>query len=140
MYILDTDHASLYQQGHPELGRRLSHLSPNQLATTVITYDEQVSGRLAVVRKARIGHERIRAYYWLERTLQFFCRMPVLPFDEAAARMFQELTAMKLRMGTQDMLIASIALASEMTLLTRNLRDFEKVPGLALEDWSAPQN
>jgi tRNA(fMet)-specific endonuclease VapC len=66
--------------------------------------------------------------------------MPVLPFDEAAARMFHELTAMKLRMGTQDMLIASIVLANEMTLLTRNLRDFEKVPGLALEDWSAPQN
>ena len=118
-----------------------SHLSPNQLATTVITYDEQVSGRLAVVRKARSGQERVRAYYWLQRTLQFFCRMPVLPFDEAVAMMFQELTALKLRMGTQEMaLIASIALANEMPLLTRNVRDFQKVPGLTLEEWSVPEN
>lgn len=140
MYILDTDHASLYQQGHPALGRRLDRLLPNQLAVSVITYDEQVSGRLAVVHKARSQQERINAYYWLQRTLHFFCRMPVLPFDEAAASMFQQLVALKLRVGTQDLLIASIALGNEMTLLTRNLRDFQKVPGLVLEDWSVPQN
>ena len=140
MYLLDTDHATLYQQGHPALGQQLAQLSPNQLTTSVITYDEQVSGRLAVVHKARTHQERIHAYYWLQRTLQFFCRMPVLPFDEAAAAMFQQLTAAKLRIGTQDLLIASIALANEMTLLTRNLRDFQRVPGLALADWSNPQN
>ncbi len=140
MYILDTDHASLYQQGHPALGRRLDRLAPNQLTTSIITYDEQVSGRLAVVHKAHTSHERIQAYYWLQRTLHFFCRIPVLPFDEAAVTMFQQLTALKLRMGTQDTLIAAIALANEMTLLTRNLRDFQKVPGLALENWSDPQS
>lgn len=138
MYLLDTDHASLYQQGHPALGRRLAHLPPNQVITSVITYDEQISGRLAVVHKARNQPERIHAYYWLQRTLHFFCRMPVLPFEEAAAAMFQQLTALKLRIGTQDLLIASITLANEMTLLTRNLRDFQRVPGLALEDWSVP--
>ena len=65
--------------------------------------------------------------------------MPVLPFDEAAAALFQQLTALKVRIGTQDLLIASITMGSEMTLLTRNLRDFQKVPGLALEDWSVSQ-
>lgn len=138
MYILDTDHATLYQQGHPALGQRLAQLPPNQLTTSVITYDEQVSGRLAVVHKARNHQARIQAYYWLQRTLHFFCRMPVLPFDEAAAAMFQQLTTLKLRIGTQDLLIASIALANEMSLLTRNRRDFQSVPGLALEDWSVP--
>ncbi|MCE7983095.1 MAG: hypothetical protein DYG89_18070 [Caldilinea sp. CFX5] len=63
MYLLDTDHATLYQQGHAELGRRLAQLPPNQLTTSVITYDEQVSGRLAVVHKARNHQERIHAYY-----------------------------------------------------------------------------
>ncbi len=138
MYILDTDHISLYQQGHPTLGQRLDHLSPNQVATSVITYDEQVSGRLAMVRKARNPQERINAYYWLQRTLYFYCRMPVLPFDEVAAAIFQQLTTAKLRMGTQDLFIASIALANEMILLTRNMHDFQKVPGLTLEDWSVP--
>lgn len=140
MYMLDTDHATLYQQGHPTLGQRLERLQPNLLATSVITYDEQVSGRLAIVHKARNPQERIVAYHWLQRTLQFFCRMPVLPFDEAAATMFQQLTTLRLRIGTQDLLIAAIALSNEVTLLTRNLRDFQKVPGLTLEDWSIPQN
>lgn len=140
MYILDTDHATLYQQGHPALGQRLNQLPPNQLTTTVITYDEQVSGRLAVVHKTRNSQERIQAYHWLQHTLRFFCRMPILPFDEVAAALYQGLTIAKVRIGTQDLLIASIALANEMTLLTRNLRDFQKVPGLRLEDWSVPLN
>lgn len=140
MYILDTDHATFYQQGHPIVGQRLNKLPPNQLATTVVTYDEQVTSRLAVVHKARNHQERIQAYHWLQHTLRFFCRMPILPFDEAAATLFQELTAAKVRIGTQDLLIASIALTNEMTLLTRNRRDFQKVPGLVLEDWSVPPN
>jgi tRNA(fMet)-specific endonuclease VapC len=63
--------------------------------------------------------------------------MPVLPFDEAAAHVFEHLTALKLRIGTQDLLIASITMANKATVLTRNLRDFQLVPGLMSEDWSS---
>jgi tRNA(fMet)-specific endonuclease VapC len=136
VYILDTDHASLYQRGHPNVERRLDNLPPNQIMTTIVTYEEQVAGRLAVVRRARTGSERSRAYYWLQRTLDFFCRMPVLPFDQRTANHFHQLIALKLRIGTQDLLIASIVLANEMTLLTRNTRDFRNVPNLSIEDWS----
>lgn len=75
MYVLDTDHATLYQQGNPSIGKQLSSLPPNQIVTTVITYDEQIAGRMAVVRKSRTPQERIRAYYWLHQTLHFFCRI-----------------------------------------------------------------
>lgn len=64
MYILDTDHTSLYQQGHSALGRRLQQLPPNQLAVTVITFEEQVAGRLAMIHKARNAQQRIQAYAW----------------------------------------------------------------------------
>lgn len=89
MYILDTDHVTLYQQGNQAFGDRLVGLPPNQLATTIITYEEQLEGRLAVIRRARTAAERVRAYFWLQRTLDFFCRLPVLPFDEAAGAVFQ---------------------------------------------------
>ena len=62
MYILDTDHATLYQQGNAALGQRLVRLPPNQVLTTIITYDEQIMGRLAVVHKAGTGSERSRLY------------------------------------------------------------------------------
>lgn len=138
MYILDTDHVSLYQRGDPLLGQRLVRLPPDQLATTIVTFEEQITGRLAVVRRAASGVQRVHAYHWLQRTLDFFCRMPVLSFDERSSALFQQLTSLKLRVGTQDLRIASIALVNEMKLLTRNRRDFEKVPGLVFEDWSIP--
>jgi len=39
------------------------------------------------------------------------------------------------RIGTMDLKIASIALDHEATLLSANLRDFEQIPGLHVEDW-----
>ena len=53
-----------------------------------------------------------------------------------AANIRAELLHQKIRIGTQDMRIASIALANNATLLTRNRRDFEKVPGLLFADWT----
>lgn len=140
MFVLDTDHASLYQQEHPAIGARLRLLSAQQLAITVVSYEEQISGRLAVINRARQPNERVQAFFWLEQTLHFYCRMPVLAFDKSAADLFPHLVASKLRVGTQDLLIAAIVLANNATLLTRNTRDFQRVPGLMYEDWSIPLN
>ena len=138
MFVLDTDHATSCQQGNVALEMHLSLLSPGELATTIVTYEEQVTGRLAVIRCAKTLPQRQRAFFWLGRTLDFFCRIPVLQFDERAANTYQRLTVLKLRIGTQDLLIASIALANQATLLTRNLRDYRQVPGLELQDWTTP--
>jgi predicted nucleic acid-binding protein len=59
----------------------------------------------------------------------------VVRWDENAASYFQELRSDRVRIGTQDLKIASIALANDALLLTANSRDFEKVPGLHVEDW-----
>ena len=138
MFVLDTDHATFYQQGNVVLEKYLSLLSQSELATTIVTYEEQVTGRLAVIRRAKTLPQRQQAFFWLGRTLDFFCRVPVLQFDERAATTYQGLMALKLRIGTQDLLIASIALANQATLLTRNLRDYRQVPGLELQDWTTP--
>lgn len=140
MFVFDTDHASLYQQAHPALGERLRTLLEPQLAITVVSYEEQISGRLAVIHRARQPQERIQAFFWLQQTLHFYCQMPILAFDQQSAELFQQLATQKLRVGTQDLLIAAIVIANNATLLTRNSRDFQRVPGLLYEDWSIPLN
>lgn len=62
----------------------------------------------------------------------------MIRFDETAAEKFQQLRRQGVRIATTDLKIASITLTNRATLLSANLRDFEKVPGLAVEDWLTP--
>jgi tRNA(fMet)-specific endonuclease VapC len=62
--------------------------------------------------------------------LKYYCATPILPFEGNAISTFQSLWLQRLRIGTMDLKIAAIALANDTTLLTRNLADFNKVPGL----------
>lgn len=61
---------------------------------------------------------------------------PFCPFDEQALEIFQSLWLQRVRIGTMDLKIAAIALSNHATLLTRNSKDFSKVPGLRFDDWS----
>lgn len=69
-----------------------------------------------------------------------FCRrFDSLPFDDAAAeeygRIRAELTAAGTPIGPNDLMIASIALANQLTLVTSNTAEFGRVPGLQIENW-----
>lgn len=57
-------------------------------------------------------------------------------YDAKSCRIYQELKTQRIRVGTQDLRIASIVIANNGILLTRNRQDFEKIPGLAMQDWS----
>jgi tRNA(fMet)-specific endonuclease VapC len=65
-----------------------------------------------------------------------FAALQVLPFDDAAADTFENLRGNAVRIGTMDLRIAATALSRNLTVLTRNLVDFKKVPGLHVEDWT----
>jgi tRNA(fMet)-specific endonuclease VapC len=72
----------------------------------------------------------------LNRTLDYFQTINVLDFDEAAADCYQQIIGQKLRVGAQDLKIAAITLSRKAIVVTRNYRDFSKVSGLQIEDWS----
>jgi tRNA(fMet)-specific endonuclease VapC len=72
----------------------------------------------------------------LARVLQDFAGAQVLPFDTTAATTLDGLTALRVRLASMDLRIAAIALSRGLTLLTRNVRDFGRVPGLATDDWT----
>jgi tRNA(fMet)-specific endonuclease VapC len=140
MYVLDTDYLSLIGRAESKSGaglrRRMEEIGVSEFATTIANYDEQTRGWLAFSAKAKTVAETIEAYRRLNRHLSLYCSMRVLDFDELAATRYQALKSAKIRIGTMDLRIAAIALTHEATLLSRNLRDFQRVPGLNVEDWT----
>jgi tRNA(fMet)-specific endonuclease VapC len=74
----------------------------------------------------------------LKSTLQLFADVNILDYSFEADELFQNFRRAGIRIGTQDLRIASVILVHQGILLTRNLRDFEKVPGIIIEDWSIP--
>jgi tRNA(fMet)-specific endonuclease VapC len=135
IYILDTDHLSLYGRNHPVLITKLL-ATKIELTTTAINVEEQVRGRLAQVAEAKEGVFQSTAYQRLVETVMLLSEFNVLQYDEKSQQIYQNLRTQRIRIGTQDLRIASIVLANKGILLTRNLQDFEKVPGLNIEDWS----
>jgi tRNA(fMet)-specific endonuclease VapC len=139
MFILDTDHISLFQRYDAAVSARVLSTPAVELATTVITVEEQLRGRLAQVRRARSDAEVVRTYRSLLATIVYFQTITVIAFDESAQAMFNRLRAQNPRVGTQDLRIAAIALSQEATLVTRNRQDFAGVLSLQIEDWSSTE-
>jgi len=133
--ILDTDHLSLLQRGNTLIRQRLSMFNPQDIAITIVAASEQIRGRMNIISRADSSSELVLAYARLEDTLEDINSLNVLQFSEAAGNIYTELKT-KIRDGTQDLRIAAITLSVNGILVTRNWKDFEKVPNLCLEDWS----
>ncbi|MCP4349152.1 MAG: type II toxin-antitoxin system VapC family toxin [Desulfobacterales bacterium] len=134
--IFDTDHISLLERGHPAIQIRLTSVPSNTLAVSVITVEEMLRGRLAVLSKRSKGERRVHAYKKLMETVKFFSTITTIPFDLSCEQKFQELRKQKIRIGSQDLRIAATAIVNVLVVVTRNQRDFGEVPGLILEDWT----
>jgi tRNA(fMet)-specific endonuclease VapC len=78
----------------------------------------------------------IVSYSRLEITIKYFNSVQVLPFDGIAQKFLEELVRLKIRVGTQDLRIAAIALSVNGIVVTRNQKDFSKVPNLQIENWA----
>ena len=138
LYILDTDTLSLAQRGQPEVTRRGRAADPGQLAITVISVEEQLTGWYTLLRKTKEPAKLARVYQHLAENVTYLGRWPILPFTEAAIHRAAQLRMLRLNVRKMDLAIAAITLEHGGVLVTRNTRDFRRVPGLSLEDWSLP--
>jgi tRNA(fMet)-specific endonuclease VapC len=138
--LLDTDHVNVLKYpDHPQfvtLTSQLNASADQDVATTIITVEEQMRGWLAWINRSDNVHRQVPAYQELLRLFDFFSRWQVIPFDDQAASQFQGLRQQHIRIGTMDLKIAAIALIHDALLLSANLRDFQQVPGLRVADWS----
>jgi tRNA(fMet)-specific endonuclease VapC len=136
LHIFDTDHISLLQRRNANVIARLERIRPDERAVTIITVIEQIQERLAVIHHATSEADVARGCERLQETIGFYASIYVLPYDVEAQLQFARLRRQQVRIGTQDLRIAAIALSKNATLVTRNTRDFAKVPGLHIVDWS----
>jgi tRNA(fMet)-specific endonuclease VapC len=84
LWILDTDHVSLFQTGHPLVMQKIQSTDPTAIAVTIVTVEEQMYGRLNRIRRAKSTDELRLAYLNLNRTLAYFQTINVLDFDSSA--------------------------------------------------------
>ncbi len=136
VFVLDTDHLTLYYHGDPIVVRRVNAEPSTQLAISVITVDEQLAGWYTLARRARRPDEIARAYAHLGDAVVRLARWRILPYTESAIARVAQLKALRLNVRLMDLRIASIALENGAIVVTRNQRDFRRVPGLSVDDWS----
>ena len=89
-----------------------------------------------MVNAARNPRALVEAYAHLRQHALNYSRIPIIAFHEPAALLALSLQKSKLRLGTMDIRIAAIALVNDALLISRNLRDFQRVPDLRVEDWT----
>ena len=123
LYLVDTN-ICIYvlADAGSAAARRLGACSPGVAMASAITYAEVMLGL------ARASAEE------LAKAKQFFEQVPVVPFDVEAAAAYARLP---FRRASYDRLLAAHALALGLTLVTSNVRDFDDVPDLRVENWAA---
>jgi tRNA(fMet)-specific endonuclease VapC len=113
---------------HPDVRRRFGKVSPDDVAVSAMTLAELRYGSLRSQRPVKT---------W--RDVEAFLEpIRVLPFDEGAALAHAELRqALRTKpIGERDLVIASVAAARRLAVVTHNTRAFARVPGLVYEDWT----
>ena len=127
--LLDTDTCIGVLRQRPGMVARLSQFSPNDCAVSEVTVYELFCG---VEKAQHSAQERQKVERFLSVILE-------LPLDraaaESAARVRIDLERTGTPIGPYDLLIAGHALASNLTLVTNNVGEFQRVASLKLESW-----
>ncbi|KYC35441.1 twitching motility protein PilT [Scytonema hofmannii PCC 7110] len=137
MYLLDTDTITHLYAGNTNVIVRLNAVENSEVGITIITKAEMLRGRIEYLIKAETNESLLRAQELLFRTEELLAELLIVPISQSAADEFERLRAVsKLRkIGRADLLIASISLANKATLVTRNIRHFQQIPGLRIVNW-----
>jgi tRNA(fMet)-specific endonuclease VapC len=138
MILLDTDQFSVFTDlrdpRHEPLNARME-AAAEQIACTIVSVEEVLRGWLAIIHRLRDVYRQLPAYVRLGQLFGVLSDWEIVLFDERAADRFVGLRRQRIRIGTMDLKIASIALVNDALLVTGNLRDYSLVPELRCENW-----
>jgi tRNA(fMet)-specific endonuclease VapC len=135
-YVFDTDILTQFQEGHPIVLQRFNQHQADRISITVLSIEEQLSGWYTELRQAKNPQRLAWAYRRLAQSVRMFSHFEILEYDTSAMHRFANFRKLKLNIGNFDLRIAATVLEHQAILVTRNTRDFCKIPGLRIEDWS----
>ena len=126
-FLLDTDTSIHALRHNPEARSRLESLTPEDVA-------------VSAMNEAELRYGALNSLHPDKRTKDveaFLEPIVVLPFDAEAAKEHARLrmALRKMPVGERDLVIASVALARRLTIVTHNQREFSRIPGLETIDW-----
>jgi tRNA(fMet)-specific endonuclease VapC len=138
LYILDTHICQLAMAKHTLITERIARADgeADTIATTIISFDESVSGWLPICHDGKRLARRAWAYEQLLETFIYYRGQLVLPFTPEAASLLATLKKSFQHIGLGDLSIAAVALSLDGIVVTQNFVDFQRVPGLQIEDWT----
>lgn len=136
VYVLDTDIMSLLQLRHPTVLHRASLCGTGQLTISVISVEEQISGWYRRIRQAQSPEQIAKTYQRLADSVTMLSQLLVLNYSVPAIHRYDSLRKQVRNVRKMDLRLAAIVLEHGATLVTRNRTDFQRVPGLTIEDWS----
>jgi tRNA(fMet)-specific endonuclease VapC len=140
-YILDTNHLRAYEYFQPDVMARITAIGLANIALTGITVEEQMQGWLKAIKSASQAPlpKRAERFSWayggLRMSVQMMGQFEILDFSMTAYDRFLAFRRQGIRILTHDLQIAAIAIDVGRVVATQNLRDFEQVPGLQVENW-----
>ncbi len=138
MILLDTDHFSVLVDArharHLELVAKLSAVG-EIVGIPVIAVEEQLRAWLAHIHRAKTVYEQVAPYDRLIRLVTVLSEWEIARWSDQAADEFARLRKARIRIGTQDLKIATLSIVNRALLLSANLRDFKMVPNLQVQDW-----
>jgi tRNA(fMet)-specific endonuclease VapC len=139
-FLLDTDHLSILQRGSgaecERLTNRVAQCEQEDFCASLVSFHERTLGANSYLGRAKAPSDFIRGYAILNDILTQFATAQIVPFDDTIADELFSLKRRRIRLKPMDLRLAATALAKGLTLLTRNTVDFERVPGLRIEDWT----
>ncbi|MSP41406.1 MAG: type II toxin-antitoxin system VapC family toxin [Deltaproteobacteria bacterium] len=139
MIAFDTDVLTELLLGNASFVQRASTIPIAEQSLPVIVIDEEIMrGRLNTIRQSEAGRVSItisHAYALFEDSFRDFRRLQVLSYTSQAEALYQEWRGQGIRTATHDLRIAALCVTHSATLISRNRRDFENLPGLSVEFW-----
>jgi tRNA(fMet)-specific endonuclease VapC len=137
MHLLDTDTLTHLYAGNLNVVEQLRTVEDPEVGITIVTKAEMLRGRIDYLLKAETGENLLKAQQLLFRTEELLQKLLIIPMNQAASDEFERLRAVSKfrKIGRADLLIASITLANRATLVTRNTRHFQQIPGVRVVNW-----